>query len=663
MKESKSSLSSSIEEFYRSRSKRLHSLHKISCHVWKQRKPAKTDTEDSSTPTKIAEEDDDRAEIQFVIDSIRNEYDKGSCKPLELLERNMNSIVMVVRENDLEFDHKTPEGKKMYRLTSRKLRERNFFINNTHHVICPASKYAEQQSASSLGTGFFILSDVIATAAHVIYPPFPDPDANASSNTGEPTYDITKIRFITNIKVTADNARENDILVPAKDIYQPVKQDALLASNWASLGADWALIKVERADGKAIGKEDKEKRTVVGYQTEVKEGDDVYCLGHGFGLPLKIAMKGKVAVAPGCEEHFDCDLDVFSGNSGSPVFNADNHQVIGILIRGERNFIHGSHEEHEGKHCLLPSTASGIGDREECQVMNPIICILKELDGPQASETDSETKEVNIAKVSIKTEPPKHIPYTYLRKGKKKERIELFIAIPSVKGKKVQFPDIPVDLPKRKNANIRNMIRFIDCEYVPDESRIDSEFEFHRYTLSRTFFDQEETIEVRVRIPDGDDNQIRLNRTIVFFDDAKEPKKQANGLPADSKKDQDLAHNEAYTFIERREPEPTNSPNDNKAADPAFWVHVLVPMPGKKIHLETLAATKGENSWAVALPAEKTATDGALIGRGMENGGTDSGLSPAFDLLSKIDLHMNIRERLARIDKPETPPLGSSGGG
>lgn len=649
MRESKSSLSSSIEEFYKSRSKRLHSLHQVSCHVWEQTKKTKPTAEDSLALSKSNKKKDDRAEIQFVIDSIRNDYDKGSCKPLELLERNMNSIVMVVRENDLELDHVTAEGEEMYRLRSRKLQERNFFINNTHHVICPDSKYAEQQSASSLGTGFFIKPEIIATAAHVVYPPFPNLAANASSNAGEPAHDINEFRFITNIKVTTAHARDDKILVPSDDIYKPVKQDALLASNWASLGADWALVKVEKANGKPIGKEDKNTRTVVGYQSKVKEGDDVYCLGHGFGLPLKIALKGTVAVAPGCGEHFDCDLDVFSGNSGSPVFNADNHRVVGILIRGERNFIHGPHEEHEGKHCLLPSTASGIGDREECQIMKPIIDILEELQNATPSNTASVAKNI-----SIETEPPKHIPYTYLTQGKKKGQVDLFIAVPSVKGKKVNFLHIPVDLPKKKNANIRNMIRFIDCEYIATESDVDTDFEFQRYTLSRTFFDKEETIEVRVRIPDGDDNQVRFNRTIVFFDDAKEPKKEAISFPASSSEDQNLAYNSAYTFIERREPEPADSADDNEAADPVFWVHVLVPTEGKEIHLKTLAATKGENNWAVNLPAKKS--------RGIRGGDISPSLSPTPDPFSEIDLHLNIRERLARVDKPETPPLGSTGG-
>jgi hypothetical protein len=33
------------------------------------------------------------------------------------------------------------------------------------------------------------------------------------------------------------------------------------------------------------------------------------------------------------------NLDTYGGNSGSPVFNATNHQVEGILVRGENDFV------------------------------------------------------------------------------------------------------------------------------------------------------------------------------------------------------------------------------------------------------------------------------------------------------------------------------------
>lgn len=33
-----------------------------------------------------------------------------------------------------------------------------------------------------------------------------------------------------------------------------------------------------------------------------------------------------------------CNLDIYGGNSGSPIFNSETHEVEGILVRGETDF-------------------------------------------------------------------------------------------------------------------------------------------------------------------------------------------------------------------------------------------------------------------------------------------------------------------------------------
>lgn len=353
-----------IDQYYEDPS--LDRLQKVSGQIWTgEKRRAELRTYAEYQQPADDQKKDDRAEIQFVIDEIRKIHpDKGACPSLDSLERNMNSIVLIVRKKDMQWD----EQKKMYELRSDKLRNRTFYIEKEKSSVCPDSKYAEQQSAESLGTGFFIQSDVILTAAHVINPPFSpliiDTHATETSSGAD------EIRFVTNYKVTAEDAREEKIFITKEDVYRPARGRALLAGQWASLGADWAMIKVEKENGEPI--KDTEDRSVVGWKTGVEMGEKVYCLGHGFGLPLKMTMSGQVVRLPNGKDHFDCDLDVFSGNSGSPVFSAEDHRVIGILIRGERNFIFGPHEAHDGKKCLLPSTASGIGEREECQVMDPI---------------------------------------------------------------------------------------------------------------------------------------------------------------------------------------------------------------------------------------------------------------------------------------------------
>ena len=37
--------------------------------------------------------------------------------------------------------------------------------------------------------------------------------------------------------------------------------------------------------------------------------------------------------------HFVANLDAYGGNSGSPVFNSDTHEVEGVLVRGDTDFV------------------------------------------------------------------------------------------------------------------------------------------------------------------------------------------------------------------------------------------------------------------------------------------------------------------------------------
>ncbi|NHA03491.1 trypsin-like peptidase domain-containing protein [Mucilaginibacter sp. HC2] len=66
--------------------------------------------------------------------------------------------------------------------------------------------------------------------------------------------------------------------------------------------------------------------------------DQVYMIGHPYGLPKKVSANASI-VANNELAFFYTSLDAFEGNSGSPVFDLNNNQVIGILVGGETDFI------------------------------------------------------------------------------------------------------------------------------------------------------------------------------------------------------------------------------------------------------------------------------------------------------------------------------------
>ena len=72
-------------------------------------------------------------------------------------------------------------------------------------------------------------------------------------------------------------------------------------------------------------------------QSAVARNDKLYVIGHPNGLPLKIADHA-VVNSDVAESTFQATLDTFHGNSGSPVFNATTHHVVGILTGGAPDF-------------------------------------------------------------------------------------------------------------------------------------------------------------------------------------------------------------------------------------------------------------------------------------------------------------------------------------
>lgn len=68
-------------------------------------------------------------------------------------------------------------------------------------------------------------------------------------------------------------------------------------------------------------------------------GTQVGVIGHPTGLPLKIAFGATTVVKSNDQPpYFQANLDTYGGNSGSPVFNASNGVVEGVLVRGERDY-------------------------------------------------------------------------------------------------------------------------------------------------------------------------------------------------------------------------------------------------------------------------------------------------------------------------------------
>ena len=140
-------------------------------------------------------------------------------------------------------------------------------------------------------------------------------------------------------------SNNNPSELPAEDIVpirlypwiRPPKPQA----NSACEG-DWVVLRLERPA----------RHTLQGTKTRLtapQPGRSVYTLGYPCGLPQKMANNATVLSTS--HEGFRADLDTYSGNSGSPVFDALTHDLLGIIVAGQKG--QGDFEAVPSRQCYV----------------------------------------------------------------------------------------------------------------------------------------------------------------------------------------------------------------------------------------------------------------------------------------------------------------------
>lgn len=93
-------------------------------------------------------------------------------------------------------------------------------------------------------------------------------------------------------------------------------------------GYDFALVRVAEV---------MKVQSVILKPTPVKVGESLYSIGYPLGS-YKKKSRGLVREIREDSGMIVSNLDVFEGNSGSPVFSAATHELVGILSSGEADF-------------------------------------------------------------------------------------------------------------------------------------------------------------------------------------------------------------------------------------------------------------------------------------------------------------------------------------
>ncbi|WII70990.1 serine protease [Bdellovibrio sp. 22V] len=192
--------------------------------------------------------------------------------------------------------------------------------------LCSDEPFFDQPTAANC-SGSLVGDDLIATAGHCV------------SNS-----DCSKYAFVFGFKM--NSAKSGPETVPASEVYNCKE---IVAREFTGQ-QDYALVRLDRPV--------RGHRILSLQKTPVQPGDAIYVVGHPSGLPTKVADGANVRAQQ--KGYFQTNLDTYGGNSGSAVFNAETHEVVGILVRGAQDFTYD-----RARQCTTSNKCSNDGCRGE----------------------------------------------------------------------------------------------------------------------------------------------------------------------------------------------------------------------------------------------------------------------------------------------------------
>jgi len=174
--------------------------------------------------------------------------------------------------------------------------------------ICPDERFADQMAAGFC-SATLIAPDLILTAGHCIS-----------------ESDCADSAFVFDYSMTDEATLQT---ITADDVYSCQEVLVNLVSD-----SDYAVVRLDR---EVAGRT---PATVNVSGAALPAAQPLVVNGYPSGLPLKIDDGANVRDPRAATlDYFVANLDTFGGNSGSGVFDNASKQLVGILVRGEQDYV------------------------------------------------------------------------------------------------------------------------------------------------------------------------------------------------------------------------------------------------------------------------------------------------------------------------------------